>query len=266
MIKTLSYFCAEFKRSFSTAVDVDDDEDEAHSDPLIEKRTVFIPTQTKTINRSTNLREHYRNNIVDYVKRQVDEVMLEGSGFTLGKIVRLTVQIFKFQPIKGSQYIELLKKLKNKRAIINLKNTDDQCFKWAILAALHHDEVQAKNDRKVNDVSRYAEWVDELNFDGIDFPVQLNQIEKFMKQNESIAVNVYYFESESECIRPLFLAMKPFESIYVHLLLLSETASSNREAFEVGVHSHYCWIKNFNALMLHRRQKTIASYSFVIDA
>lgn len=81
------------------------------------------------------------------------------------------------------------------------------------------------------------------------FPVQLNQIEKFMNQNAPIAVNVYYFDSETECVKPIFLASKPIESRYVHLLLLTETVTSNEETLEVGIHSHYCWIKNFSALV-----------------
>lgn len=248
MLKTTSYFCAELKRAFAL-----DDEDR---DPLIEKRTVYIPSQTKIINKFTNLSEHYQNNIVNYTKNQMDEVMIEGSGFTLDKIIKLTVQIFKYQPLKGSGYIELPEKLKkHKYAVINLKNTDEECFKWAILCALHYDEVYARSRNNAKNVSKYLKWKDELNFDGIDFPMQLSQINKFMSQNEPIAVNVYYFDSEEECIRPLFLAMKPIESRYIHLLLLTETVRCKPKAFEIDVKSHFCWIKNFGALMRSQATK-----------
>lgn len=239
-IKTLSYFIAVFKRAFIA---------NEHEEPLFEKRVVHIPTKTIEINKTTNVSEHFKNNIVDYFTRKVDEVMVEGSGFTLDKIEKLLVKIYKYEPLKGAGYIELPRKLKNKKAIVNLKNTDDKCFKWSIIAALHYDEVYELNRKKVNDATRYEKWKDELNFDGIDFPVQLNQIEKFMNQNAPIAVNVYYFDSETECVKPIFLATKPIESRYVHLLLLTETVTSNEETLEVGIHSHYCWIKNFSALV-----------------
>lgn len=51
---------------------------------------------------------------------------------------------------------------------------------------------------KYNAVS-YQRWTDDLNFNG--FPVRLHQIEKFMQQNEHIAVNVYYFDSEKKTLR-----------------------------------------------------------------
>lgn len=112
MIKTVCYLSADFERAF-----VSDDQ----SDPLFEKRLIYIPTKVKEINTSTNLSEYFQTDVIDYVKRKVDEVLVEGSGFTLSKIEKLTVQIFKYEPLQGSGDIELPKILKNKHAIINLK-------------------------------------------------------------------------------------------------------------------------------------------------
>lgn len=241
LIKTVSYFSAEFERSFH----VDDD-----NDVLTEKREIHIPTKKREINSTTDLREHFQNDIINHVVRQVDEVMIEGSGFTLSRIDQLRVQIFKYEPLRGSGFIELPKMLKHKRAIINLKNTYDECFKWSILSALHYDEVYAKNRNKVNQAASYHRWANELNFDRIDFPVRLNQIEKFMQENQHIAINVYYFDSEKKCICPCFLASKPVERKYIHLLMLTEATNSHSiERHEAATHSHYCWIKNLGALV-----------------
>lgn len=144
------------------------------------------------------LNEHFQSEIINKVVKKVDEVMVEGSGFTLSKIDLLRVQIFKYEPLRGSGFIELPKILKNKKSIVNLKNTGDECFKWSILAALHYNEVYAENRNKVKNATSYIRWTNELNFNGIEFPVQLDQIDKFMQQNEGIAVNVYYFVSEKK--------------------------------------------------------------------
>lgn len=158
LIKTVSYFTAEFERSFHVDENVD---------VLTEKREIHIPTKNREINSTTKLREHYQNNIINYVLRKVDEVMVEGSGFTLSIIRQLCVQIFKHEPLRGSGFIELPKIMKNKRAIVNLRKTNDECFKWSILAALHHDEVYAKNRNKVNDAASYLRWANDLNFNGM---------------------------------------------------------------------------------------------------
>lgn len=240
MIKTMSYFTAEFERSFEVR---------EQTDLLFEKRKIYIPTKMREIDSQTDMKEHFKNDIIDYVVRKVDEVMLEGSGFSLCKIEQLKVQVFKYQPLRGSHFIELPKILKNKRAIINLKNTDNECFKWSILAALHYNEVFAKNKNKANDANRYFRWSNELNFKGIDFPVRLNQIEKFMQQNEQISINVYYFDSEKKLVCPLFLAGKRVENKHVHLFLLTEPNDHGTAVHNVNVNSHYCWIKNLNALV-----------------
>lgn len=244
-IKTISYFNAEFERGF-----VNDDQ---HNDPKFEKRLIYIPSIVKEIyDETTNLREHFQSDIISHTLRKVDEAMVEGSGFTLSKIIKLIVQIFKYEPLRGSSFIELPSGLKNKRSIINLENkNDNECFKWAILAALHSDEVRARNKNKVNDVESYLLWKNELNFDGIDFPVRLNQIEKFMQQNEGLAVNVYYFDSEKSRICPLFLALKPVEYRYVNLLYLTKSIEGceDEDEEETNINSHYCWIKNLGALV-----------------
>lgn len=238
MIKTLSYFSGEFERSFVH---------EDNRDPLFERRLIYVPTKVKEISSSTNVSEYFKSNVIDYVKRKVEEALIEGSGFTLSRIDKLTVQIFKYEPLRGSGFIDLPKAIKNKKSIVNLKNTFNECFKWSILAAMHNNEVHA---RKVNDAASYRYWANEMNFEGIDFPVRLNQIHKFMDQNEGIAINVYHFDVEKKRVCPLFLALKPVEYRYVHLLLLTETESTHsNEEDNVSVRSHYCWIKNLSALV-----------------
>lgn len=240
LIKTVSYFTAEFERSFHI--------DEL-SDVLSEKREIHIPSKNHEISSTSDLRDHFRNDIINSVVQKVDEAMVEGSGFTLSTINHLLVQIFKYEPLRGSgNNIELPKKLKNKRSIVNLINTHDECFKWSILAALHYEEVYVKNRHKVNDAASYRFWANELNFNGIDFPVKLNQIEKFMQQNNQLAVNVYYFDTEKNCVCPRYLSLKPVGTQYIHLLMITEaTPEHSNEAH--GVSSHYCWIKNLSALV-----------------
>lgn len=131
------FFQAEFERAFVR---------DEHSDPVFEKRTVYIPSIVKDIDINTNLRRHFRNDVIAHVVNKVQEVMIEGSGFTLKKINKLCVQIFKDEPLRASGYIPLPSALKNcTKSIINLKNTGEKCFQWSILAAFHYDEVHKRN-------------------------------------------------------------------------------------------------------------------------
>ena len=54
----------------------------------------------------------------------------QGSGWVLVKIINVTLHTADWDPLNAGSYIELPTFLKNKNAIINMKNQDHECFKW----------------------------------------------------------------------------------------------------------------------------------------
>ncbi|CAB4015283.1 Gastrula zinc finger [Paramuricea clavata] len=150
----------------------------------------------------------------------------EGSGWILDEILHLDLNMAKYTPLKGSSYIPLPRKLKTKKAIINVKNTDNKCFMWSILAGIHPAQRDAER------LHYYQQFKDGLNFDDIEFPVTIDKIGKFERQN-NISVNVFGFE---DVLFPIYITKEHFE-IHVNLLLYSE-----------GTTRHYCLIKDLNKL------------------
>ena len=69
--------------------------------------------------------------------------------------------------------MDLLAWIKAKKAVVNVKNIDDECFKWAIFSALHHDEVDQKSTGRV---TQYDQWKEELNLAGLTLPLSLKDI------------------------------------------------------------------------------------------
>ena len=68
---------------------------------------------------------------------------------------------------RGSSCINSPKWLKNKVATINPKNTrDNECFKYAIIAALHHQEIVRDPQR----ISKLKPFIDSYNWKDIEFP------------------------------------------------------------------------------------------------
>ena len=111
------------------------------------------------------------NNYLDYQR--------QGSNWKLDHIIELTIHLAKYRPIGGSTYIRLPDKLRNKKACLNVENNDNMCFKWALLSAIHPAPKKDNPKR----LSNYKPYEEELNFDGIDFPVKMEDIEKFEKHN-----------------------------------------------------------------------------------
>ena len=73
-----------------------------------------------------------------------------------------------------------------------MKNPDDQCFKWAVTRALNPVN---KNAEKID--KNLRERAEELNWDGIEFPVCLQDVGKLEKSND-LSVNVFGYEKARE--------------------------------------------------------------------
>ena len=143
----------------------------------------------------------------------------------------LSVNIAKYAPLKGSSYIELPKYLKDKEAILNVKNEDNKCLKWALLSCLHPAK---KNPQRVNKYMQFKE----LRFTGVDFPVPLSQMPKVERLN-NLAINVFGYSKQAG-IHPLYLS-KDYTRDPINLLMITEVKDGK-------VFSHYCWIKDFDKL------------------
>ena len=51
-----------------------------------------------------------------------------GSGWYFEEVVGLEIHIVDYKPIKGSSYISLPDFIMRKKAIVNIKNKDSNCF------------------------------------------------------------------------------------------------------------------------------------------
>ena len=173
------------------------------------------------------IEEGHRN-----IDTQMDKWTREVSGWTVNKVLCLYVNIAKYQPLKGSSYIELPKYLQTKKAIVNVRNNDNKCLEWALLSSLYpaHDNPHR--------VSKYKDHEKELNFAGIEFPVTLKDIPKVERLN-NLAINVFGY-SESAGVHPLYLT-NDLSQDPITLLLITEIQDGKTK-------SHYCWIKDFNRL------------------
>jgi len=64
----------------------------------------------------------------------------------------------------GSSYIDLPKFIKDKKAIINVKNDEQYCLIWAVLSALY--PAKDHSDR----ISKYIMHFDKINRGDLQFP------------------------------------------------------------------------------------------------
>ena len=137
------------------------------------------------------------NEAYDKLKQSFEKISnaLDSSDYLFNRIISVDVDIHEVELIRGGSYIELPEWIKNKHAVINPKNVDDdECFKWAVIAALHHEEIDHHPQR----ISKLEPFIPRYNWNGIKFPATLHEISKFEQQNPDVAVNVLFLHLGKE--------------------------------------------------------------------
>ena len=159
-------------------------DDEINGDVTLDAAT-FYHEQIPVINKD----EIELNNAFSTISERIEKYLKQGSGWKLERIETLWLNIANYQPLQGGSYIDLPKYLKDKQAIINVKNEDDNCLRWSLRSAMF------PASRDPQRISKYP--VDDgLNFKDIDAPTPISQIKKVERQN-NLAINVFGFEKST---------------------------------------------------------------------
>ena len=109
----------------------------------------------------------------------------------------MTLHYAKFVPLQAGSFIELPPCIANSRSCINIKNTDDLCFKYAVLCIVHKVNEQIHPER----VSKYKDLLNttHVRFGDLPFPMPINKIDKFEQlNNNTISINVFDLQDWSE--------------------------------------------------------------------
>ena len=81
--------------------------------------------------------------------------------------------------------------------MINPQNKDEECFEWAVIVALNHEEIR-KDHQRIS-ISRLKSYENQYNWKGLEFP-SIKKINKFDKSNRGITVNVLFSKKKSQNI------------------------------------------------------------------
>ena len=202
----------------------------------LEEYEAFFSTSNYKNLKSTNIEKLLKKGFGKILK-DVEEFNLNSSNWVFKEVLRLEVHSVEYNPIKGSSYIDLPQWIKNKQAIINIKNRDDKCFIWSILRYLYPKE---KDAQYLKDLRKYEF---SLNTKGLTFPLKLKDITKFEKLNPEISgINV--FSNDGMTIYPLRMAERDCKNT-IDLFLHEEDGDS-----------HYSLIKNFHRLIKSQLTKS----------
>ena len=206
--------------------------------------TAFFNGKAKTITKVDDIKSE-PNMSRQEILNVIDKWVSEGLGWVTDRIDSHYLNVTLYKPLNGSSYIELQTELRNsKKGLINMKNEDEECFRWCHIRHLNpqikYPERIKKEDKKM---------INELNYDGIDFPLSPKHYNKVEKQN-SIRINVFGHEDG-----------QPFP---IHISKETSEDQMNLSLITKDEKKHYVLIKDFNTFMYnqskHKERKHFCMY------
>ena len=129
-------------------------------------KTAFFNGKAKTITKVDDI-EPELNMSRQEILNVIDKWVSEGSGWVIDRIDSHYLNVTLYKALNGSSYIKLPAKLGNSRkGLINLKNEDNEFFRWC---HIRHLNPQMKDPQRIKKDDKKK--VNELNYDGVEFPV-----------------------------------------------------------------------------------------------
>ena len=186
-----------------------------------------------------------------YIMTQTENPKFPESGSSLDKIMHLYINFHWLTLIQGSSYTELPEWIKNKKTVINTQNKDEECFKWAVIEALHHEDIKDHPER----ISLLRLYENQKTWQGLEFPPLIKKIDKFKKNDPGIAINVLFSKKKSQNIYTVRRSKHNVKcKKQVNLLMIED-----------GEKRHYTAIKNISRLLSKLNGKTKRAYHFCMN-
>ena len=113
---------------------------------------------------------------------------MRGSDFVFNGVNYLYYDFNSISISKGGSYIESPKWLKDKKSTVNQKNNDSKCFQYATTLALNFNKVNGHPER----VTKIKSFIDNYNWNDINFPATRKDWNRFELNNKYVAFNILY--------------------------------------------------------------------------
>ena len=187
---------------------------------------------------SLNDRNEIVTVMIEHMAQQIENPVLRNSRFVFDRVLHMDIDFHRLKLMRGSSYVRLPDWLTKKKAIINPKNSDMECFKWAVIAAMKWEEIGNNPER----VSKLKRCEGEFDWSGLEFPVSFRFINKFERNNE-IGVNILAVENKK-----LYICRKgkDYDRI-VNLMLIANVENPNKK--------HYIAVKSLSRLLSKQNSK-----------
>ena len=176
-----------------------------NTDPIIEK-DFHIDQKSVGVLQTDDVGEITRKIMDKFQDRVLTKLELE-SDYVYDKLIHADLIFCKWSPIRGNKHIDTPLYLKRYcRSLINIRNQDEMCLVWAILAILFPTKRDRKNPRV------YEKHLPQLNLTDMDFSSDLtlkdakSLLIQMEKNNEKLSICCYVIDESDKNINVFYIS------------------------------------------------------------
>ena len=170
-----------------------------------------------------------------------------GSDWVLKEIRNIDLSVATHDATRAGSFLQLPKKIKESKTVLNIQNNDNLCALWCIIAHLFPKYRTDGRRQIIPDV--YEEHRNQIDTGDLQFPLRIRDIGKLERLN-NISVNVYSLDHKAHVI-PIRISNEkevPEERI-IDLLYV-----------EHELNTHYCLITNIAGMLFFNLFHRLASH------
>ena len=132
--------------------------------------------------------------------KNMQKSSLKDSGWIIDSVIYHIISISKCNPLAGSTYIWLPKKLDHPKKV-HQNFYYNKCYKWSLVRYLNLEDLHPS---RILSVGKY--FAKELDFKNVKVPVKIRYIHKSEKKN--LGIGVFGYENKEK--HPIYVSKKCF--------------------------------------------------------
>lgn len=174
-----------------------------------------------------------------------EQILRNGSNYSFESVYLLVICFHNIDLRRGTSHIAAYNWKQNKKATINPQNfNNNECFRYAMIAALHHQDISYHPER----ITKLEPYVNNYNWNKINFAAGRNDWEIFQRNNKDVALNILYAPSNDKRISLIYKSdHNRKRKNQVNLLLITD---KNKE--DTSCEWHYLALKGISCLFRGR--------------
>ena len=182
----------------------------------------------------------FKNYLKDGIKKNFEEIHNFDYIFVYG-VTSVDINVIKYNPLEGASYTELPIHIKNTKSIVNIKNKDQKCFLYSLIASRKKDLVHPERVSHYEKEEYENPEIKKFIYDEKSFPMPLSKI-PFFEKNNNVTIHVYTVDEKNDKVKISLYRSKQKNDEVINLFFYNKHYSLIKSwgRFSGGDKEHVC--------------------------